>query len=98
MYKAIDQLQHQDKEVRDEIVTQKTQSLKSSVIVWLSRDRIVSTLAERIAPQHSPNGKSKSFQRTMLGDGLHSVIGTRGCKTACRPRIWRNSPLVKPDK
>jgi hypothetical protein len=40
----------------------------------------------------------KTPKDTMAFDSINGILGTGGCKTACRRKQWRNQELIAPDQ
>jgi hypothetical protein len=65
--------------------------------VRLLRHRIVPTTTPRVASQQTPHGQGQAFERTMLYDGLTSILGTARGKTTRGRSIGGDGQLIEAD-
>ncbi len=53
---------------------------------------------EGVTLEDPSKGNNPSLQHSILAQGLYSILGTGGSKSAMRGKQWRDKPLVHPYK
>ena len=67
------------------------------IVLRLSRYRIITASAPRMAPQEASDGQIKAAYGAVLPQCLHGILAARGSESARRGCQWRNHTLIEAD-